>query len=204
MNRGHKADIERSGRTKKGKYRTTAAWVGTQLNLRGTLTIEVTVLVTIPSHFSSGSLALPRLSTHCNASYAALTPTLVDEGSHSDGGEKQILQNWRKLWDVVEARYTRSSKVVGFGWKEQYDAAPVLPRTRVVNIALRFRKRLHSMYYDHQGITFGRPSHQGWHRLCYLHAFTLQAHFLASQSSLSFYGHASAIHAECCRRTCRP
>ena len=57
---------------------------------------------------------------------------------------------------MAEARYTRSSKVVSFGWKEQYDAAPAPAGTQVVDIALHFRKRI---YYDLQGITFGRPSH---------------------------------------------
>ena len=60
---------------------------------------------------------------------------------------------------MAEARYTGSSKVVSFGWKEQYDAAPALAGTQVVDIALRFRKRLHPIYYDLQGITFGRPTH---------------------------------------------
>lgn len=60
---------------------------------------------------------------------------------------------------MVEARYTCSSKVISLDWKEQYDAAPALARMQVVYIALRFRTRLRPIYYDVQGITFGRPSH---------------------------------------------
>jgi hypothetical protein len=65
-----------------------------QSNFRGMLAADFHPLSFFLAYSSP---ALLRLSTRYNTSPAPLTQTLVDEGSHSDGGEGQTLQNRREL-----------------------------------------------------------------------------------------------------------
>jgi hypothetical protein len=150
-NRGHKADLKGSGYNEEGKQRTIAAWVGTQLNLRGMLAINVIVLVTIPSHFSSpsGSPAPPNhMPLSPQRSWMRVPIVMVEKGRYY-----RFVGNfemWRKHDTHVRLRL---SALAG------RSSMTPLQGTQVVDIALRFRKRQHPIYYDLQGITFGRPSH---------------------------------------------